>query len=292
MPGQNEPITLGPDSVTWRFFGDWRNLLVTLWAGSMQNMHPGLGAGVEQHSRFFEERWARVLRSFHPILGVVYDGPQAPATALEVRSYHRSLSGTDATGRPYHALAPDTFYCAHAVFFMTMIRFGDRFMGGVTEREREQLFAEHVTWYRLYGLSMRPVPESWEAFQAYWQHMCAHVLRDTRATRDVLDLRDLERPRPLRWVPHALWDRVWRLCARLLIWITTGLYDPVIRQRLDLGWTARDERWHRRAGRLVHCAFSCLPRMRRYHPRARAGWRRVRPPTRGRTRWESGRTDA
>ena len=38
---------LGPDSLTWRFFGDWRGLLQGLWAGSMQNMHPGLGAGVE-----------------------------------------------------------------------------------------------------------------------------------------------------------------------------------------------------------------------------------------------------
>ncbi|MGA5824080.1 oxygenase MpaB family protein [Kitasatospora sp. NPDC094028] len=135
---------------------------------------------------------------------------------------------------------------------------------------------EHIGWYRLYGLTMRPVPESWEAFQAYWQHMCTHVLEDTKAARDVLDLRDLERPHPLRWVPRPLWDRAWRLCARILIWITTGLYEPVIRQRLGLTWTARDERWHRLAGRLVHGVFSCLPRLRRYHPRARAGWRRSR----------------
>ncbi|MFI9275733.1 oxygenase MpaB family protein [Kitasatospora sp. NPDC052896] len=276
MRRQTEPVTLGPDSVTWRLFGDWRNLLVTLWVGSMQNMHPGIGAAVEQHSRFFEERWSRVLRSFYPVLGVVYDGPQAADTAAKVVSYHHSLAGLDAAGRRYHALAPDTFYWAHAVFFMTMVRFGDRFMGGVTENERERLFTEHISWYRLYGLTMRPVPESWAAFQTYWDHMCADVLEDTPAAGYVLDLRELEPPRSLRWVPRPLWDRAWRLCARFLTWITTGLYDPVIRRRLGLAWTTRDERWHRRAGWLVHKAFTCLPRQHRYHPRARAGWRRTR----------------
>ena len=50
---------LGPDSVTWRYFGDWRGMLMGLWSGSMQNMHPKLAAGVWDHSDFFGERWER-----------------------------------------------------------------------------------------------------------------------------------------------------------------------------------------------------------------------------------------
>jgi uncharacterized protein (DUF2236 family) len=34
------PAPLGPDSLTWRFFGDWRGMLQGPWAGSMQNMRP------------------------------------------------------------------------------------------------------------------------------------------------------------------------------------------------------------------------------------------------------------
>jgi uncharacterized protein (DUF2236 family) len=48
-PAQPHYQPLGPDSLTWRLFGDWRGLLVALWAGSMQNMHPQLGAAVERH---------------------------------------------------------------------------------------------------------------------------------------------------------------------------------------------------------------------------------------------------
>src|SRR6476660_9311408 len=46
------PVPLGPESLTWKYFGDWRGMLQGPWAGSMQNMHPQLGAAVEQHSIF------------------------------------------------------------------------------------------------------------------------------------------------------------------------------------------------------------------------------------------------
>ena len=86
-PGGYEapPIPLGPDSLTWKYFGDWRGMLQGPWAGSMQNMHPQLGAAVEEHSIFFQERWPRLLRSLYPIGGVVFDGDRAPQTGAEVR---------------------------------------------------------------------------------------------------------------------------------------------------------------------------------------------------------------
>src|SRR5258707_10800666 len=63
------PQPLGPDSLTWRYFGDWRGMLQGPWAGSMQNMHPQLGAAGEDHSTFFRERRPRLLRSLYPIGG-------------------------------------------------------------------------------------------------------------------------------------------------------------------------------------------------------------------------------
>src|ERR1700757_5024518 len=110
------PDALGPDSLTWRYFGDWRGMLQGPWAGSMQNMHPQLGAAVEEHSTFFRERWPRLLRSLYPIGGVVFDGDRAPTTGAEVRDYHVEIKGVDDEGRRYHALNPDVFYWAHATF--------------------------------------------------------------------------------------------------------------------------------------------------------------------------------
>lgn len=49
------PQPLGPDSLTWKYFGDWRGMLQGPFAGSMQNMHPQLGAAVKDHSTFLRE---------------------------------------------------------------------------------------------------------------------------------------------------------------------------------------------------------------------------------------------
>ncbi|CAM5463191.1 hypothetical protein SCALM49S_09197 [Streptomyces californicus] len=232
----------------------------------MQNMHPGLGAGVAEHSRFFEERWERLFRSLYPIGGVVYDGPLAARTAREVRGYHAAIGGTDARGRPYHALDPDTFYWAHATFFMLTVHIAERFDGGLAEAQRRTLFDEHVRWYALYGLSMRPVPGSWEEFQAYWDHMCADVLEDNRPTRDVLDMRRIARPPLLRRLPAPLWAVLRVPLVRSTLWLTVGLYPQTVRDRLGLRWTPRDERLLRLVGGLIHHAWRYVPERHRFHP--------------------------
>lgn len=241
----------------------------------MQNMHPGLGAGVEEHSEFFEERWERLLRSLYPIGGVVFDGDRAQMTAEQVPDYHRNVKGIDSSGRRYHALDPDTFYWAHATFFMGTILVGEHFAGGLTEAQKRQLFEEHIQWYALYGMSMRPVPESWEAFQAYWDHMCREVLEVNKATTDVLDVSELPKPPSWRWMPDFVWAIIRPAIARQQMWMTTGMYDQPVRDLLGRTWTARDERMFRLVGRTIHHAYKFVPARHRKHPRARAGLDRV-----------------
>jgi len=269
------PIPLGPDSLTWKYFGDWRGMLQGPWAGSMQNMHPQLGAAVQQHSIFFTERWPRLMRSLYPIGGVVFDGDRAPATGAEVRDYHVDIKGVDDQGRRYHALNPDVFYWAHATFFVGTLIVAERFCGGITEAEKRQLFDEHKQWYSMYGMSMRPVPDTWEDFEVYWAQMCTEVLEDNWATRAVLDLSALPKPPFAGWLPDWAWGLQRRVLARFFVWFTVGLYDPPVRRRLGYRWSRRDEWLHRRFGDLVRAAFAVVPPRLRKHPRARAGWDRA-----------------
>jgi uncharacterized protein (DUF2236 family) len=269
------PRPLGPDSLTWRYFGDWRGLLQGPWAGSMQNMHPQLGAAVEQHSTFFHERWQRLLRSLYPIGGVVFDGDRSPLTGADVRDYHVEIKGVDDLGRRYHALNPDVFYWAHSTFFVGTLHVAERFCGGLTDAQKRQLFDEHVEWYRMYGMSMRPVPKTWEEFGSYWDHMCREVLENNWAAREVLNLTELPTPPFAQWLPNWLWKAQRKLLAPFFVWVTVGLYDPPVRDLMGYTWSRRDEWLHRRFGDVVYLAFSCLPRRARMHPRARAGWDRV-----------------
>ena len=275
MRSQNDvaPETLGPDSLTWQYFGDWRGLLQGPWAGTMQNMHPKLGAAVSEHSEFFRERWPRLLRSLFPIGGVVYDGEYAARTAGEIRDYHRDIKGVyysdaDAAPKRYHALDPDVFYWAHATFFKGMLLTAEHFMGGLTEAQRRQLFEEHKIWYRLYGVSERAMPQTWEEFQAYWDHMCRDVLEDNAAARGVLDLHDIDKPPFVHWIPEPAWPLLRPFVAHGFVWLTVGLMDPPVREKLGYRWTGIDAGLHRRVGQAVNLGAKFVPRRRLMHPRA------------------------
>lgn len=273
--GGYDAAPLGPDSLTWKLFGDWRGVLQGPWAGSMQNMHPQLGAAVKDHSIFFTERLPRLFRSLYPIGGVVFDGDRAAQTGAEVRDYHVGIKGFDEQGRRYSALNPDVFYWAHATFFMGTILTAEHFGSGLTDDDKRRLFDEHVQWYRMYGMSMRPVPASWEDFQIYWDRMCREELENTWAARAVLDLSTMPKHPSLQWIPDRLWAFLLKVLEPFVVWVTVGLYDEPIRELMGYSWSQRNARLHRFFGRAVNAVFTVVPRRRRMHPRARAGWDRA-----------------
>ncbi|MGE0779586.1 oxygenase MpaB family protein [Mycolicibacterium sp.] len=269
------PEPLGPDSLTWKYFGQWTGMLQGPWAGAMQNMHPQLGAAVQQHSIFFLERMPRLFRSVYPIGGVVFDGDRAPRTGAQVRDYHIGIKGVDDQGRRYSALNPDVFYWAHATFFKSTLLAAEWLGGGLTEDQKRRLFDEHITWYRMYGMSMRPVPKTWEEFQEYWDHMCRNVLEDNWATREVLDLSSMPKHPSLEWMPDWLWRLNIGAMQRFFNFATVGLFDPPVRELLGYSWSPRQERLHRLFGQAVYFTTKALPKRVMMHPRKRSAWGRA-----------------
>lgn len=269
--GTTDP--LGPDSLTWKYFGDLRTGMLGVWIGAIQTMYPELGAGVEDHSVLLREPLQRVARSVYPIMGVVYDGDRARRTGAQIRGYHDTIKGTDGQGRRYHALNPETFYWAHATFFMLIIKTAEYFCGGLTEAEKRQLFGEHVQWYRMYGMSMRPVPASWEDFEEYWHSTCRDELEVNRAALDIFSMRI---PKP--WfvaVPTPVWDQLFKPLLAGQRWIAAGLFEPAVREKLGMRWTSGDEATLRLFGKIVELAFVAVPDEIRLHPRALAAYRRA-----------------
>ena len=264
---------LGPESLTWKYFGDLRTGMMGVWIGAIQNMYPELGAGVEEHSILLREPLQRVARSVYPIMGVVYDGGRAAQTGEQIKQYHHTIKGVDSTGRRYHALNPETFYWAHATFFMLVIKVAEYFCGGLTEAEKRQLFDEHVQWYRMYGMSMRPVPESWEEFQDYWQRVCRDELEINQATLDIFQIR-IPKPKFVL-MPTPVWDQLFKPLVAGQRWIAAGLFEPSVREKAGMRWTPSDEVVLRLFGKLVELAFLAVPDEIRLHPRALAAYRRA-----------------
>ena len=269
------PQPLGPDSLTWRYFGQWTGMLQGPWAGSMQNMHPQLGAAVQQHSIFFLERMPRLFRSVYPIGGVVFDGHRAPTTGAQVRDYHIGIKGVDDQGRRYSALNPEVFYWAHATFFKSTLLAAEWLGGGLTEEQKRQLFDEHVQWYRMYGMSMRPVPKSWEDFQQYWDHMCHNVLENNWAARAVLDLSTMPKHPSLGWMPDWMWRLNVAAMQQFFNFTTVGLFDPAVRELMGYTWSPRQEQLHRAFGTAIYRLTRVLPKRMLMHPRKRSAWDRA-----------------
>jgi uncharacterized protein (DUF2236 family) len=272
-PASVPPGPLGPESLTWKYFGDVRTGMLGVWIGAIQNMYPALGAGVEDHSILLREPLQRVARSVYPIMGVVYDGDRAAQTGEQIKGFHTTIKGVDARGRRYHALDPETFYWAHATFFMLIIKTAEYFCGGLTEAEKRRLFDEHVQWYRMYGMSMRPVPASWEQFCEYWERTCRDDLEINRAARDIFSIR-IPKPRFVL-MPTPVWDQLFRPMVGAQRWIAAGVFDPAVREKAGMRWTPGDEILLRLFGKLVEVAFLAVPDEVRLHPRAVAAYRRA-----------------
>lgn len=258
---------LGPGSLTWKYFGDMRGNLLALRAGVLQGMHPAIAAGLTDHSDFFENPLGRLARSAGPIVGVVYDRDPA-ATGSWVRDQHPEIRGTDARGRSYHALDPDTYYWAHATFFEGMIRTREFFDRPLTRAEKEHLYRESITWYARYGVSMRPVPEDYSAFERYWQRMFDEVLEPTRPAGEwVRRVQGI--PAPPAW-PDLAWRPVGPLVGIAGPWLTRVTLPEAARQMFGCEISRRDRLAFDAFRKSVRATWRLVPGRFRMQPRVGA----------------------
>ncbi|MFD9497837.1 oxygenase MpaB family protein [Streptomyces sp. NPDC060035] len=247
-------------SAAWRYFGDLRNLLIAPQLLLLQVAHPVVGAGVEDHSDFRAEPWQRLWRTVSSLHTVIYGG-QAAATAegARLRRVHKPMKGTDNQGRRYHALNPEAYHWVHA----TLVRGaydGHRIFGkGFSAEETEVYYRGMRDVGRIWGLGDHHLPPDWEAFCAYYDEMVGERLELNQSVLDVLnELRSPQKP-PVRWLPGALWRPVGAKAAHYALLVTVGTLPPVLRERLGLDWSPRQERSLRRFARLVRVLLRLVP---------------------------------
>jgi uncharacterized protein (DUF2236 family) len=236
---------LGPGSLLWSIAGDPRGLLTGSAAGIMQLMLPGLGAGVTDHSNFFDDPFDRIFRSIPYIWGSIFsEGGEADERGRQIRDFHPEIKGTDDKGRRYHALDPEVFWWAHATFTWEFFRAQQLYFARrLTRAEQEQLYAETVTWYRRYGISDRVVPLTLDDFWVRFGQICAHELERTPAVSWVLDpttgpgpARRPHLPGPLS-VLDGLVAEIGSDLTRVLVF---GCMPDIVRRRFDLSWSHAD----------------------------------------------------
>jgi uncharacterized protein (DUF2236 family) len=264
---------VGPGSLLWHYAGDRRMALTGLSSGLLQLMHPAIGAGVADHSDFFNDPWYRIIRSIPQIMGVIYD-PDPEAVGRRVRDRHRTINGTDASGRPYRALAPATFWWAHATFQMAAEQVADRFDAHrLTAAEREELYLDGVEWYRRYAVSMRPVPADRAAFGGEWDRHVSDVLELNPAAERAIDMALHGRGPALGFLPP--WTRLLQplVVTPVLRLTALGGLPAAARRRFSIPWRPDEELQYRTLQLAVRELCRHLPPTLRYGPTAAEGYR-------------------
>ena len=213
----------------------------------MQLMYPGLGAGVTDHSNFFDDPYDRIFRSIPVIWQTIFaDEQEGDERGQFVRDLHKDIKGTDHHGHRYHALDPEVFWWAHATFTWEFFRARELFFPiPATRAQHEQLYAETVTWYRRYGLSERPVPPTLDAFWQKFDDICDTTLEVTPAVAWVVDptknpatrSERVHLPGPLSFLNHAATDAL----SDVQRTIVYGVMPEVVRNKLGHGLDLREK---------------------------------------------------
>ncbi|MFV0317301.1 MAG: oxygenase MpaB family protein [Microthrixaceae bacterium] len=238
---------MGPNSLLWKIAGDPRGMLTGTAAGIMQLMYPGLGAGVTDHSNFFDDPFDRIFRSVPYIWQSIFveDGDEATRAGKMIRDFHPDIKGTDHKGRKYHALDPDVFWWAHATFTWEFFRAPELYYAvPLSESDKDQLYAETVTWYRRYGISERPVPATRDGFEERFEEICLNELEMTPAASWVMDPGSNPAtggpPTRLPGALAPLEPLVAKAGADLLRITVYGNMPDALRRRFDFDWTNAD----------------------------------------------------
>jgi uncharacterized protein (DUF2236 family) len=233
----------GPDvrgSLAW-CAADFRSLLPGASAGLMQLMYAPLGQGVMEHSAFVEDPFGRVYRSIPQIWATILT-PEGAERARHVRDLHRDIKGDADGGDRYHALDPDTFWWAHATFTWEMFRSIQLFhRRSLAVNEREALYAETVEWYARYGVSMRPVPDDYNAFERRFVAVCRDELELTPAAAYAIDIAARGKL-GLPLIPATAMRMIQPVLRQPGRTLAFGCLPAYVRQRMGIPWSANDRR--------------------------------------------------
>ncbi len=236
---ETDQLVTGPDSVTWRYGSDARLYASMLYPLLLQVAHPTVGAGVHDYSDFERRPFNRLFRTIDYLLILQYGGRDAAAMGHRLRDLHKQFKGVKPNGERYHALEPDAYAWVHATLLDAYVAGHSQFGRPMTRAQIERFYSEYVGLGRFVGVREGDLPPDWDAFRRYFDDMVENVLEHTQSVDRVLRaIQTIRLPALPRLVSNTL--RV--PAGRMLYLGGVGLLPAVLRERLEIRWTARDQR--------------------------------------------------
>ena len=255
-----DPGLYGPGSEAWRLN---REAALLLGAGPrallLQVAHPLVAEGVDQHSDFRSDPWARLAGTLRSYLTIVYGTmAQARGEIRRLNGLHRSIAGpvrdpaaASRFGGSYAARDPALSLWVHATLVDSTLATVDAWLEPLTHDRRARFYAETLPVGRLFGVPDALLPADIDAFDAYVAGMLAAdgPVHPTAVARELADVilhpplgpavgRDPVAARlgavagPLA----AALDRLPRSAATWLLVPSLGLLPAALRDEYGFAW--------------------------------------------------------
>lgn len=233
LPPVPDRLPLGRDSISWKvnseplvFAGGGRALL-------MQVAHPGVGAGVEQHSTYARDPWGRLFRTVDVMMKLSFGSPEQSARQQRMLDkMHRRVRGTTDLGRPYSAHDTDLQIWVWATLVDTALTIYERVRGRLDDAERAVFYDESKLVAYGCGVPEGACPPTFADFRRYIDEV---VERDLHVTPSARAVATASMVPPLPWVladvaavPNQL--------------VTVGLLPASLRDRYGFAWSPDQQR--------------------------------------------------
>jgi uncharacterized protein (DUF2236 family) len=199
-----------------------------------------VAAGVDEHSDFRTDPWARLASTTRSYLTIVYGTTKAARAEIRrLNELHRGIKGTG-----YAARDPALSMWVHATLVDSTIIANDAWIEPLSRARRSAFYDETRPIARAFGVPDSMVPPDFEAFEAYVAEMLATdgPVQVSPVARE-LGRAVLNPPLgPLAaWMPFGesvrpLLERIPVALYRWALWPAVGLLPPHVRAQYELPW--------------------------------------------------------
>jgi uncharacterized protein (DUF2236 family) len=157
-----ETALAAPDSVSWRVFKNPVSLFIGgITAVLLELAEPRVRSGVWDHTSFRTDPLPRMKRTGLAAMVTVYGArSKAEAMIAGVGRIHGRVAGTTPDGTPYRADDPELLDWVQATASYGFMEAYHRFVGPLSQDERDRFYGEAAPSARLYGAVSAPTSEA------------------------------------------------------------------------------------------------------------------------------------
>lgn len=249
-----------PGSISWRVDREAVVLAGGTCALLMQLAHPAVAAGVDAHSDFRADPFARLRRTLGASWAIVFgDRPAAERAMRRINAVHELVTGVvSETGAPYRALDPELLLWVHATLVDTAIRMHETFIAPLDVAERDAYHLEAAEVAVRLGIPEAMLPPTLAGLRTWMDGLItAGEVRVGPTARGLLP----SILYPTRFPPRFVWD-----AAHLA---SVSILEPRIRGQYGLRWNRRRARGVDRLAAVSRVLVPMLPPAVRHVPPAR-----------------------